>query len=75
MWANAQRDGRPAEYTQWATKRNQLIFICIFVKNQRILIQYSQLDLTMNEAREAVKLYFETTVEWEQWAVADSDSE
>jgi len=32
-----------------AEKRNQLIFVCKFVKNQRILTQFSLLDFKMND--------------------------
>ena len=35
-------------YTSSAIKRRQLVFICNFVKNQRILMQFSLLDLKMN---------------------------
>jgi len=35
--------------TPWAIKRSQLIFVCDFVKIQRILMQFSLLDLTMND--------------------------
>ena len=48
MWADAHRDGRPAEYTPSAIKRSQLIFFCSFVKNQQILIRFSLLDLQVN---------------------------
>ena len=34
--------------TPWAIKRSQLIFLCNFVKNQWILMQFSLLDLQMN---------------------------
>jgi len=34
--------------TPWAIKRSQLIFVCNFVKNQRILMQFSLIDLEMN---------------------------
>jgi len=34
--------------TPWAIKRSQLIFVCNFAKNQRILVQVSLLDLKMN---------------------------
>jgi len=30
-------------------KRSQLIFVCNFVKNQRILMHFSLLDLPMND--------------------------
>ena len=36
-------------HTLWAIKRSQLIFVCNFVKNQQILMQFSLLDLTMND--------------------------
>jgi len=32
--------------TPWAIKRNQLVFVCDFVKNQHILMQFSLLDFT-----------------------------
>jgi len=35
-------------------KRNQLIFVCNFVKNQRILMQFSLLELTMNDTCEGM---------------------
>ena len=38
--------------TLWAIKRSQLIFVCNFVRNQRISIQYSMLDLAMNDTCE-----------------------
>jgi len=41
-------------YTVSHKKRSQLIFVCNFVKNQRILMQFSLLDLTMNDTREGV---------------------
>jgi len=34
--------------TPWAIKRSQLIFACNFVKNQRILMQLSLINLEMN---------------------------
>jgi len=37
-----------ATSTPWAIKRCQLIFFCNFVKNQRMLMQFSLLDLQMN---------------------------
>jgi len=36
-------------YTPWAIKSSQLIFVCNFVKNQQILMQFSLLDLQMND--------------------------
>jgi len=36
-------------YTPWAVKRSQLIFVRNFVKNQRILMQSSLIDLEMND--------------------------
>jgi len=38
------------KYTVSHKKRSQLIFLCNFVKNQRILTQFSLLDFTMNDA-------------------------
>jgi len=35
-----------------AEKRNQLIFVCSFVKMQRILMHFSLLYLEMNSTRE-----------------------
>jgi len=35
-------------YTPWAIKRSQLIFVSNFIKNQRILMQFSPLDLEVN---------------------------
>jgi len=35
--------------TPWAIKRSQLVFVCNFVKNQRILMQFSLLDFKMND--------------------------
>jgi len=35
--------------TPWAIKKSQHIFVCNFVKNQRILMQCSLLDFKMNE--------------------------
>jgi len=34
-------------YTPWAVKRSQLIFVCNFVKNEWILMQFSLLDVKM----------------------------
>jgi len=36
-------------YTMSHKIRSQLIFVCNFVKNQRILMQFSLLELTMND--------------------------
>jgi len=36
--------------TPWAIKRSQLVFVYNFVKNKRILLQISLLDLEMNDA-------------------------
>jgi len=36
------------KHTEWTVKRSQLIFVCNFVKNQRILIQFSLLYFKMN---------------------------
>jgi len=36
------------ECTPWAIKRSWLIFVCNFVKNHRILMQFSLLDFEMN---------------------------
>jgi len=36
-------------YTVSHKKRSQLIFVCNFMKNQRILMQFSLLELTMND--------------------------
>jgi len=35
--------------TPWAIKRSQPIFLCNFVKNQLILMQFPLLDLQMND--------------------------
>jgi len=35
--------------TPWAIKSSQLIFVCNFVKNQLILMQFSLLDFEMND--------------------------
>jgi len=35
--------------TPWAIKKGQLIFLCNFVKNQWILMQFSLLDLQIND--------------------------
>jgi len=37
--------------TPWAIKRSQLIFVGNFVKNQRILMQCSLLDLERNDSK------------------------
>jgi len=55
MWADAQCDSRPVEYTPWAIKRSQHIFVRNFVKNQRISMQFSQLDFEMNATCAAMK--------------------
>jgi len=54
MLVDAQRDSRPVEYTPWAIKRSQHIFVCKFVKNQRISMQFSPLDFEMNDKCEAM---------------------
>jgi len=41
--------GGTTEYTPWAIKRSQLVFVCNFVKNQQILMQFSLLDFKMND--------------------------
>jgi len=43
------RSGRPSDYTPWAIKTSQLIFVCNCIKNQQILMQFSLLDLEMND--------------------------
>ena len=40
--------------TPYAISKNQLIFVCNFVKNQRILMKLSLLDLTMNNTCDAM---------------------
>jgi len=40
--------------TPYAINKNQLIFVCNFVKNQWILMQLSLLDLTMNNTCDAM---------------------
>ena len=40
--------------TRWAIKRSQHIFVYNFVKNQRILIQFSQVDFIMKGTCESV---------------------
>jgi len=40
--------------TPWAIKRSQVIFVCNFVKNQRILMQFSLIDLEMNGTCESM---------------------
>jgi len=40
--------------TPYAINKNQLIFVCNFVKNQRILMKLSLLDLTMNNTCDAM---------------------
>jgi len=37
-------------------KKSQLIFVCNFVKNQLILMQFSLLDLTMNDTHGGMNL-------------------
>ena len=37
-------------------KRRQLIFVCNFVKNQGILMQFWLLDLTMNDTPDGMNL-------------------
>jgi len=37
-------------------KRNQLIFVCNFVKNLRILMQFSVLELRTNDTRDGMNL-------------------
>jgi len=34
--------------TSWTIKSNKLIFVCNFDKHQRILVQFSLLDIKMN---------------------------
>jgi len=41
-------------YTPWAIKRSQLIFVCNFVKNQQILVQFSLLHLQMNDTCDSI---------------------
>jgi len=41
-------------YTVSHKKRSQLIFVRNFVKNQRILMHFSLLDLAMNDTRDGV---------------------
>ena len=42
--------------TPWATKKEPLIFVCNYVKNQRILMQFSLIDLEMNSTCESMNL-------------------
>jgi len=35
--------------TPWAIKRSQHVLVCNFVKNQRFLMQFSLVDLQMND--------------------------
>jgi len=46
--------------TPWAIKKSQLIFVFNFVKNQLILIQFSLLDLTMNDTHDGMDLTYLT---------------
>ena len=41
-------------------KRSHLIFVCNFVKNQRILMQFSLLDFEMNDTCERVNFTYLT---------------
>jgi len=41
-------------YTMSHKKWNQLIFVCNCVKNQRILMQFSLLELTMNDTCDGI---------------------
>jgi len=41
-------------YTVSHKKHSQLIFVCNFVKNQQILMQFSLLDLSTNDTRDSV---------------------
>jgi len=43
-------------YTPWAIKRNQLVFVCNFVKNQRTLMRFSPLDLGMKDTRKGMNV-------------------
>jgi len=45
-----------AFHTVSHNKRSQLIFVCNYVKNQRILMQFSLLGLTMNDTRDGMNL-------------------
>jgi len=38
-----------ALYTLWAIKRTQVVFVCNVVKKSRILMQFSLLDIKMND--------------------------
>jgi len=54
---NDNRTGSTSKYIPWAIKRSQLVFVCNFVKNQRILIQFfSLLDFEMNDTCEGMNL-------------------
>jgi len=41
-------------YTVSHKKQSQLIFVCNFVKNQRILMQFSLLELMMNDTSDGM---------------------
>jgi len=43
-----------AVHRTWAIKRSQLNFVCNFVKNQRILMQFSVVDLEMNDTCDSI---------------------
>ena len=51
-------------YTVSHKKWSQLIFVCNFVKNQRILMQFSLLELTMNCTCEGVNFTHITQLIW-----------
>jgi len=41
-------------YTVSHKKGSQLIFVCSFVKNERILMQFSLLDAAMNDTHDGI---------------------
>jgi len=57
-----QNTSRPKYYvhTPWAIKISQLIFLCNFVKNQRILTPFSRLDLKMKGTCDGINLTYLT---------------
>jgi len=47
-------EDRMLSTTPWVIKRSQHIFVCNFVKNQPILMQFSLIDLKMNSTCESM---------------------
>jgi len=54
-WPDTEITMSTRKSTPWAIeKRSQLIFVYNFVKNQRILMQFSLLELTMNDTCDGI---------------------